>query len=165
MIGRQIDSVRLRTPASVFVRRGVLVVLAVLPLAVGCGGRASGPLRVAARGEVRVDDVPLKAGVIRFVPQAKGPVALTTIKDGRFALSAADGPALGKNSIEIVAVPMANPLEGATDIRKAWTDYAKAKQGPPVETAVPAKYNQRTTLSVEVSAKGPNTFDFQLASQ
>jgi hypothetical protein len=165
MIGRQIDSVRLRMPASVSVRRGVLIVLAVLPLAVGCGGHGSAPLRVAAHGEVRVDDVPLKAGVIRFVPQAKGPVALTTIKDGRFTLSAANGPALGKNSIEIVAAPAANPLEGATDIRAAWTNYAKAKQAPLVETAVPAKYNQRTTLSVEVSAKGPNTFDFQLASQ
>ncbi len=165
MIGKQIDSVRLWTPASVSARHGVLVLLAVLPLAVGCGGRGSAPLRVAAYGEVRVNDVPLKAGVIRFVPQAKGPVALTTIKDGRFALSSANGPALGKNSIEIVAAPATNPLEGATDIRAAWTNYAKTKQPPPVETAVPAKYNQRTTLSVEVSAKGPNTFDFQLASQ
>ncbi len=165
MIGKQIDSVRLRRPATVSARRGVLFVLAVLPLAVGCGGRAGGPARVAAHGEVRVDDVPLKAGVIRFVPQAKGPVALTTIKDGRFTLSAADGPVLGKNSIEIVAAPAANPLEGATDIRAAWTNYAKAKQGPAVETAIPAKYNQHSTLSVEVSAKGPNTFDFQLASK
>jgi hypothetical protein len=165
MIGKQIDLLRLRRPAAVFARRGVLFVLAVLPLTVGCGGGASGHSRAAAQGEVRVDDVPLKAGVIRFVPQKKGPVALTTIKDGRFALSAADGPALGKNSIEIVAAPATNPLEGATDIRAAWTNYAKAKQAPPVETAVPAKYNQRSTLSVEVSAKGPNTFDFQLASQ
>jgi hypothetical protein len=164
MLRRQIDSVRLRLPVAVSARRGVVIALAVLPLAAGCGGRASGPSRAAAHGEVRVDDVPLKAGVIRFVPQAKGPVALTTIKDGRFALSAANGPVLGTNSIEIVAAPAANPLAGATDIRAAWTNYAKTKQGPPVDTAVPAKYNQRSTLSVEVSAKGPNTFDFQLAS-
>lgn len=150
---------------SISIRRAIIVALAALPLAVGCGGRGREPMRVAAHGEVRVDDVPLKAGVIRFVPQAKGPVARTTIKDGRFALSATDGPALGENSIEIVAAPAANPLEGATDIRAAWTAYAKAKQGPPVETPVRTKYNQRTTLSVEVSAKGPNTFDFQLASQ
>jgi hypothetical protein len=165
MPGEQIDSVRLRLRAALSARRSVVVVLAVLPLAVGCGGRASGPSRVAAHGEVRVGDEPLKAGVIRFVPQAKGPVALTTIKDGRFALSAANGPVLGKNSVAIVAAPAANPLEGATDIRAAWTNYARAKQGPPVETAVPAKYNQRSTLSVEVSAKGPNAFDFQLANQ
>lgn len=164
MFGNHIDSFRLWKRA-VSARRGVLFLLSVLPLAAGCGGGASGPLRAAAHGEVRVDDVPLKAGVIRFVPQEKGPVALTTIKDGRYVLSAAEGPALGKNSIEIVAAPSNNPLEGATDLRAAWTNYAKAKQGPPVETAVPAKYNRRSRLSVEVSAKGPNAFDFQLASQ
>lgn len=165
MFGKQIALVRRRLGGPVFARRGLLLVLVVAPLAMGCGGGTRGPSRAAAHGEVRVDDVPLKAGVIRFVPREKGPVALTTIKDGHFVLSAAEGPALGKNSIEIVAAPVTNPLEGATDIRKAWTDYAKAKQGPVVEMSVPAKYNQRSTLSVEVSAKGPNAFDFQLASQ
>ena len=162
MPGKQLDFVG--GPAAVFARRGVVLLLAVLPLTVGCSGGASGPLRAAAHGEVRVDDVPLKAGVIRFVPQ-KGPVALTTIKDGRFALSGGDGPALGKNSIEIVAVPSANPLAGAIDIRTAWASYARATQGPTVETRIPAKYNQHSTLSVDVSAKGPNAFDFQLASE
>jgi hypothetical protein len=145
----------------------VFFAASVVPLLAGCGGGRGAPPRVAVRGEVRLDAMPLKAGVIRFVPQApaKGPVALGTIKDGHFAMAAATGATPGRNAIEIVATPAENPLAGATDARAVWTEYAKTKRSPPVEAAVPARYNQNSTLSVEVSAKGPNAFDFQLAGQ
>ena len=152
---------------SIVLKRMALFGLVLMPFVGGCGGDTKGPPRAAVRGEVRLDDVPLKAGVIRFVPEGstKGPVALTTIKDGRFTLSASDGPSLGKHSVEIVATPTENPLEGAMDIRTAWAEYAKAKGTRPVEVRIPARYNQRSTLSVEVKPKGNNAFDFKLASQ
>jgi hypothetical protein len=151
---------------SIASKRMALLGLALVPFA-GCGGGTKGPPRAAVRGEVRLDDVPLKAGVIRFVPEGatKGPVALTTIKDGRFTLSASDGPSLGKHSVEIMASPAENPLEGAMDIRTAWADYARSKGSRPVDVKIPARYNQRSTLSVEVTPKGSNAFDFKLASQ
>jgi len=152
---------------SIALKRMALFGLVLMPFVGGCGGGTKGPPRAAVRGEVCLDDVPLKSGVIRFVPEGatKGPVALTTIKDGRFTLSASDGPSLGKQSVEIVATMAENPLEGATDIRTAWAEYARSNGSRPVEVKIPARYNQGSTLSVEVKPKGNNAFDFKLARQ
>ena len=144
---------------------GVLALIAV-PLVAGCGHQG-GPPRAAVRGEVRVQDVPLKTGVIRFIPagQTKGPVALTTIKEGRYEFTTSDGPMLGANSIEIVPGLAENPLAGARDIKAAWTEYAKTVAArTPVGTA-PKRLNRNTEWKVDVKAKGQNTFDFKLASQ
>jgi hypothetical protein len=146
--------------------RGAVFVLALVPFVGGCGGGASGPPRAAVSGQVRLDEVPLKAGIIRFVPAGatKGPVALTTIKEGRYELSNSNGPALGKNSIEIVGAIADNPLTGATDIKAAWAEYAKSSGSRPPEITIPKKYNRNSMLSVVVTATGDNTFDFKLAS-
>ena len=103
-----------------------ILALMTFPLLAGCGHHV-GPPRAAVRGEVRVQDVPLKTGVIRFIPtgQTKGPVALTTIKEGRYEFTTSDGPMLGANSIEIVPGLAENPLAGARDIKTAWAEYAK----------------------------------------
>ncbi len=138
-----------------------------MPLVAGCGGSVRGPHRAAVRGEVRLDDVPLKTGVIRFVPEVKtaGPVTVTTIKDGRYTLSANDGPAIGRHSVEIVSSVAENPVDGARDIRAAWADYARSAKSRSPAIQIPARYNRRSTLSVDVTPKGKNAFDFQLASQ
>jgi hypothetical protein len=144
-----------------------LLVAAILLSAAGCGRGSGGPPRAAVSGEVRLDDAPLKAGIIRFVPKGatKGPVALTTIKEGRYEMSASDGPVLGKNSIEIVATITDNPVAGATDIKAAWVEYAKSSQSRAPEITIPKKYNRNSTLNVEVTPRGNNAFDFKLASQ
>src|ERR1700685_749538 len=154
-----------RLSFSISASRTAVFVRAIVPLAAGCS-RAGGPPRAAVRGEVSLDEAPLKAGVIRFIPtgEGKGPVVLTTIKDGRYELARSEGPVLGKNSIEIVATPTDNPVAGATDIRTAWAEYAKASASH-APVAIPRKYNRNSVLSVDVTAKGRNTFDFKLASR
>jgi hypothetical protein len=144
---------------------GVLV-LATIPFLAGCGHHG-GPPRAAVRGEVRVQDVPLKTGVIRFIPAGatKGPVALTTIKEGRYEFTTSDGPMLGANAIEIVPGLADNPLAGARDIKAAWTEYAKNVAASTPVGAVPKRPNRNAEWKVDVKAKGQNTFDFKLASQ
>jgi hypothetical protein len=117
----------------------LLVVGVILLCAGGCGRDAGGPPRAAVSGEVLLDEAPLKAGIIRFVPVngTKGPVALTIIKDGRYQMSNSDGPVLGKNSIEIVATTDDSPLAGAVDIKAAWTEYAKTSSSRPPEVRIP----------------------------
>jgi hypothetical protein len=145
---------------------GGLLVLITLPLLAGCGHH-DGPPRAAVRGEVRVQDAPLKAGVIRFIPAGatKGPVALTTIKEGRYEFTTSDGPMLGANSIEIVPGVAENPLAGARDIKAAWTEYAKTVAASTPSGAVPKPPTRNAEWKVDVKAKGQNTFDFKLASQ
>jgi hypothetical protein len=156
-----------RRTHSISPSRVALLVLTIVPLAGGCSRGANGPPRAAVRGEVRLDDVPLKAGVIRFVPlgATKGPVALTTIQDGRYELSTSNGPAVGKHSIEIVATTADNPVAGATDIKAAWAEYARTNASRDPQITIPKKYNRNSTLSVEVTPKGSNAFDFKLARQ
>jgi hypothetical protein len=145
----------------------LLVVGVILLCAAGCGRDARGPARAAVSGEVLLDETPLKAGVIRFVPVdgTRGPVALTIIKDGRYQMSNSDGPVLGKNAIEIVATAADSPLAGATDIRTAWAEYAKTSSSRPPEVKIPKKYNRNSQLNVVVAASGDHTFDFRLVSQ
>jgi hypothetical protein len=116
---------------------------------------------------VRVQDVPLKRGVIRFIPtgQTKGPVALTTIEEGRYEFTTSDGPMLGANSIEIVPGLAGNPVAGARDIKAAWAEYAKTVAASTPAGAVPKRPTRNAEWKVDVKAKGQNTFDFKLASQ
>ena len=111
--------------------------LAAVPFLAGCGRGVGGPERAAVSGVVQLDEVPLPAGIIRFVPQGttKGPVALATIKDGKFGIPAAVGPTVGKNAIEIVVLPADNPLAGATDIKTAWAQYRCAWPEPASPTS------------------------------
>ncbi len=145
----------------------LLVVGVILLSAAGCGRRPSGPPRAAVNGEVLLDGAPLKAGIIRFIPSegTMGPVALTSIKEGRYQMSDSDGPVLGKNSIEIVATMAESPLDGATDIKAVWTDYAKASSSRPPEVKIPKEYNSKSRLNVVVDSTGDHTFDFRLVSR
>ncbi len=161
------QEIRLQLVSSTF-RRGIgraICLAVVVPFVAGCG-RPSGPPRAAVHGEITLDESPLKSGVIRFVPTGatKGPVALATIKDGRYHMSSWDGPMLGDNAVEIVPGIDDNPLDGATDIRAAWAEYAKtaaAKRGH----AAHKRIKSSSELKVHVQAKAKNTFDFTLASQ
>lgn len=148
-----------------YVAARAVCLVVVVPLIAGCG-HPSGPPRGAVHGEITLDESPLKSGVIRFVPtgKTKGPVALATIKDGRYDLSSWDGPMLGDNAVEIVPGIEENPLDGATDIRAAWAEYAKTA-ALDRERAPHKKIKSSSELKVHVEARAKNTFDFTLASQ
>lgn len=119
----------------------------------GCGGPA-GPKRGAVEGKVTLDGVAIEQGSITFKPTGgtQGPTAGGPISQGRYQLSVADGPVVGRNRVEITApaksgrkvpAPMGNPGETTDEIIEK----------------VPARYNSQSTLECEVKP-GNNTLDF-----
>lgn len=127
----------------------VLLAAAVCQPFAGCAGRPEGMAELGAvSGTVTLDGQPLVKAVVQF----QGPKGQTafgrTDEAGRYVVSYVHGypgAPLGKNVVRI---------SGALD-------------GPPppgYRDPVPAKYNARSTLTVEV-AKQPNTFDFELSSK
>lgn len=121
-------------------------------LLAGCGGG------MALTGEVTLKGRPVTEGRIVFTPvEAGAPALWATIRDGRYAVPAAQGaPAGATYAVEIVAsVPTGRRVPNAMRPGE-----------PPVEETVnpvPPEFNDRTTLRVTVSAKAAeNVFDFHL---
>jgi hypothetical protein len=118
----------------------------------GCGGR-----RASVQGSVKFEDRPVDGGRIFFLPEgdpAGRPTVQTIIKKGRYVLSAAEGPELGRHRVEIVW--HRSPSKAAPANPGLVTDDMKQ--------IIPAVYNAQTTLFVDVQ-RGANTFDFALKSQ
>ena len=79
--------------------------------------------RVAVRGKVTFDGVPVKRGMITFRPASgsKGPAAGSAIIDGKFVISAEKGPTVGPHEVEIKIANFvtndANPDQPALALR------------------------------------------------
>jgi len=121
-----------------------------LVVATGCG--RSGPTLVPVSGSVTFDGQPVETGEIVFravdgaVTSGAGPIVA-----GRYAARAP----VGSKRVEIIAT---RPARGAA---------AKPSiSGEPTaaEMFVPDRYNAESTLTAEVTAGGPNEFDFTLTS-
>lgn len=80
-----------------------LVIVGLVSLVIGCGGRRDPFERVAVEGTVTVDGQPLDRGTIRFVPTAttSGPKTTLNIRDGQFTGDTASGPVAGAHRVEI----------------------------------------------------------------
>ncbi len=127
-------------------------------LVTGCS-QPEGPLRVTASGNVSLDGVPLKHGLVRFIP-AQGPAAATQIKDGTFTFSDDSGPVPGDHRIEIEATE----YQGfEIDDEAAFSERAEKSRGIGIPgNPVPAVYNVNSTLKESVSEEGRNCFVFEL---
>ncbi|MEW4563872.1 hypothetical protein AB1K70_15160 [Bremerella sp. JC770] len=112
--------------------------------------------RAPVSGQVTLDGDPLAEGSILFTPMGEGPSAGGDIKNGHYDLSQALGPAHGKYRVQISAW---KPLG------KTVHDEASARDDEILISIIPAKYNTKSTLEVEVIQDGENTFDFDLASK
>ena len=109
-------------------------------------------------GTVSLDGRPLQKGAIQFnpLPGTPGPTAGGEIADGRFAILPSGGPFAGKFSVQITAA-------GSTG-RKVLDLFSKRMIDEYVQY-LPARYNSRSQLQAEVTAAGPNRFDFALTSE
>lgn len=88
-------------------RLGPRLSLAVAAIAVvGCDHSAEPFSRVAVNGTVALDEQPLDAAVIRFVPTGStaGPKTSFEIRQGRFAASREHGPPVGTHRVEVEVV-------------------------------------------------------------
>ena len=129
----------------------------VLALALaGCG--ESGPARAPIRGRVTLGGQPLKAGRIIFTPQAPntGPATSAAISEGVYQLARTEGPIVGRNRVEIEAVPdLGFPIDD---------DVAFAERGnrPLPRSPIPPQFNEQSQLTTEVLAADENTFDVSI---
>ncbi len=125
--------------------------LAVLGL-IGCSGADSWQ-RAAVEGEVTLDGAPLASGTIRFVPHVdtNGPAAFAPIVDGRYSLSAEEGPATGRYTVEITSVRKTGSQVTGADGRT----YDAEKQ------FLPSHYNVDSTLEADIKPEG-NLHSFEL---
>jgi hypothetical protein len=137
-------------------RAGVLGAIATVALGTalgGCGG-VDGVPRQRVSGAVTLDGQPLDAGMILFEPTAgQASSAGAMIADGRYDVARDKGPTPGPYLVRIYA-----PGKAA----------APQQLGDPVKPApdrVPAKYNSKSTLTADVTAGGPNTFNFEVTSK
>ncbi len=133
------------------------LLLAVFFLVPGCGTKDAN--RGAIHGEVKLDGQPIEQGSITFTPTGgtKGTVTGGQIEKGRYQLSAANGPAIGQNIVEIRAMQKTGRMIpqgfGAT--------------GEMIEEQVDVvapQFNSASTLEAEVKP-GDNTVDFNVTSK
>jgi hypothetical protein len=112
--------------------------------------------RAEVSGSVTVDGEPVKEGSISFEPAPgnKGPQAGAIIKDGKYHIPAASGPAPGKNVVKLLAFrETERQVQDPTGKPGALT-----RQRVPL---FPEEYNSQSTLFREVQP-GSNTFDFHV---
>lgn len=131
----------------------LLSAMTVVALA-GCGERRRMPIE----GAVTLDNRPLEKGAIVFRPLAgtPGPTAGATIADGKFAILPSGGPFAGDFVVEITAAGRTG--RKAINIR---TDRLEDEY----TQILPARYNSRSELQVEVKDNALNRFEFALTSQ
>lgn len=112
----------------------------------GCG--PGGPRTVPVSGSVTFAGQPVASGEIAF-RSADGATASWAgpIVAGRYAIKSTIGP----KRVEIIAV---RPKPGAKP--------KPSGEGVPNEMFVPARYNLESELKADVTASGPNEFDFKL---
>ena len=124
-----------------------------MTILVGCGGVDDAPPTVMVTGEVTFDSKPLPIGEIIFRPaDGKGRADAAAIQDGKYSLECT----LGGRTVTITAL---REVPGAVV-----QELETGESGVEVEQYIPEAYNDRTTLTADVTEAGDNTFNFLLES-
>ena len=121
---------------------GILFFLFLLP---GCSDG-----RVALRGNVSVNGVPVKEGTINFRPiDVASPGSSTVIVDGSYSVAAKKGVVPGEYLVQISATEDTGKMD-------------TSMPGPPrpiYRSLIPPKYNAQSELKVNVTRGKPCDFD------
>jgi hypothetical protein len=126
----------------------------------GCGGgedTGDGLAREAVSGTVTLDGQPLSGAVIQFLPSDPSAAggASGDIEGGKFAIESGQGPIAGTYRV-VISTRMGPDV----DASQPPGEIPKPKKDP-----IPAKYNTKSTLTADVKAGVPNTFDFPLTTK
>jgi hypothetical protein len=142
--------------------RILLVVLAVVPLLAGCGGKAPPPPIVIVEGVVRLDGKPLNKAQVRFIPLIDhGPEYVAsgvTDESGRFKLTCKGQPGACacQNRVLVTEADIPPHLQGeAAQLELA--RYFQALGGRPI----PLKYGDLTQSPLAIDVK-PEQKDYAL---
>jgi hypothetical protein len=118
----------------------------------GCSN-STGPTRYTVTGKVSYQGAPFAAGQIDFIPEVGDAAGAVTgeVKDGAYTFSGANGVPAGKYKVSINGSFIGEPPNPSADTG-----------GPSAVIQLPDKYNATTELRAEVTAGGPNEFNFDL---
>ena len=135
-----------------------LLLVFVLALAAGCG--PVNPLgRKAASGKVTLNGEPLKNGSIEFSPlAADGILSGAMIIDGAYAIATQKGLPPGKYTVRIFSVQS----RGKKPDPKT---PPSLKFPTPGVDLIPPEYNTKSEHTAEVTARGPNEFNYDISGQ
>lgn len=120
----------------------------------GCSGSHQ-PERIAVKGTVTLDGIPLGLGLIRLIPTSPsgGPGAMTTIVGGDFEFSDENGPVAGVHRVEIEATD--HQIFDIDDEAAFAAEMAKSGKSPVSDNPVPPCYNTASKLTTTIN--GPQT--------
>ena len=137
---------------------GPLLLAFVLVFVAGCG--PGNPLgRKAISGKITLNGAPLKDGSIEFVPlAADGVNSGAMIVDGAYSIVTAKGLPVGKYTVRIFSVQ----ARGGEPGPNSPSSFASA---PPGVDLIPPEYNTKSKHAVEVTAEGPNEFNYDIVTQ
>jgi len=136
-----------------------LVMIVGIVVAAGCDAKAA---RLPVTGAVTLDGQPLIKGQINFSPQqgSAGPTAGSPVIDGRYAILAERGPMAGKLRVEITALRPTTQKKQAVNLATGQMETTSEQ-----ESMIPPRYNLDSELTAEVTADGPNEFNFNLKTE
>lgn len=118
----------------------------------GCSNGVKTPDLGQVSGTVTLNGKPLDGATVEFIPDAGRPSIGMTDAQGKYKLlfrADQPGAVIGTHSVRITSRRDSSGGEGSTPLVKARSE------------TVPQKYNDATTLKVDVKA-GSNTHDFPL---
>ena len=112
---------------------------------------------MAVSGHVKFQGKPLEKGTIDFrpVPGSRSVPSGAKILGGDYKIATLQGLPPGKYEVRINSSKDVPPPKGAPP----------GGGNPPAEEQIPPQYNTETTQVVEVTAAGPNRFDFDIPAQ
>lgn len=124
----------------------------------GCGSNSDQPDLGLVKGAVTFEGKPLSGASVTFMPDSGRPAMAKTDNEGCYELvyiRNTPGCKVGRNKVVIYSV-----VEGEDEMEAEGDDVLADDVGPAREK-LPARYNDKTELVVDVKS-GENTFDFDL---
>ncbi len=125
-------------------------------LATGCSEEQKTP-QFPVSGNVTFDGKPLEKGSISFLPSAAGPAASAPIEEGTFSIDRSLGPGQGAYKVEIVSIQSTGKQVASPDDPNETIEETR--------NIIPARYNARSELLVQVQAVGDNSYRFDISSK
>ena len=116
----------------------------------GCSGDG----KMAIKGEVTFKGQPLKDGTITFYPVSTETQAGTAISDGKYEIKRELGLVPGKYRVSISSPDGQTPTDPKVPPGPSGNFTSKDR--------ISAEWNLNSKKEVDVTAKGPNQFDFPI---
>lgn len=127
----------------------------------GCNRQKSPPGLCAVSGKITLEGVPLEMGTIALVPTEKnaaksGEGRQTPIKNGTYAFNETQALKPGSYTVRITSFKEFDRRTKGEVTPQTEDQYIARTQ------LVPAQYNTKSEITVELTEKGPNVFNYDI---